>query len=519
MCLPACPASFFLHILPCSLPRCSSALLAPGHSDWVDPSLLSLHTSAMYDTELDLDFRPQPSLPPRYDSDEEDISEPDVEYVSSPADSSKPSGRAKMNSDDFPRESLPRLLPPFNPSGKRSRPVSLKLDTVKHSSSATTFVTEPFTIFDHDDDMILELPSPDTTASLQSPMLLQPASYTPSEPLTSPRNSFRSCSSISIYSDDESDVYVAERVTYVEPHSKPNLVLITLTEQPGDQSPMRATLAHENSGDLFFSLPEIPLPPPIPEETGMHPVRPSYTARSRTHPTLSNLDTRRSLVPDMPGTPEPASAPLAEVTRPMSFRARTMSFSRPQTPMAERSRRLRKDPPSRPPSTQSIANFSIFPPQQPYAHDESRSRSISLIHSAASSEYSLSSSQPSSRTVSPSPYQAAPYNRSRAGSHYSISSTSSPTVGKCPPLPYHSSIARGSMLPGYYSSSSLRSEVETEADSAGAETSETGHGHHRSKSRHTKGLKQLKSSISKLDSGVGFMLRSKRKSVAKSPNA
>ncbi|KAL2801533.1 hypothetical protein BJX63DRAFT_426670 [Aspergillus granulosus] len=508
---------------------------------------------------LDVTFIAQPTLPRHYESDEEEISESETGHAFSPVNSHKRSETLDSSlslesappamQDPVDRPAFPRLLSPFPSTGKRSRPVSM--DTVKRSSTAT-FVTDTCTIFDNDDDMILELPSPNSTTPLQSPLLLQPTVYVPSEPLTSPRNSFTSSSSVSFYSDDESDVFVAEQVTYVE-HAKPNLILISPTSEqaasPRDGSASPASLegsvysngeatrsqpllsksslethpASPGSSDgSIYSNDEASKSQPLLSEGSMdrgrsrYPMRPS---RGKVQGSLSALDTMQQYGPRRLDICEPVSASAAEAPHSMSFRARSMSFSRPQTPAAERPRRLRKEPPTtRPPSVQSMATFSLFPQAHAhpygYAQHDSRNRSTSCSHSAASSEYSLASSQPASRTGSPSPYCSPAYNRSRSGSLYSVSSLSGSTA-KRPPMPYRGSVIKGSGMLSGYSSSSLRAELDNGPVEQLSEVQTS-----KLKSRRKKSLMQLKplkteTSESSTKSFVDFMLRGKRKSVIK----
>ncbi|KAL4987919.1 hypothetical protein BDW68DRAFT_177398 [Aspergillus falconensis] len=497
----------------------------------------------MYDpVALDLSYVNQ-SLPRHYDSDEEDISE--AEGHAWPLDSHKRSATLDSimsvsdrghEDEQQPREpgagdrpAFPRLLS-LPSDTKTSRPGSI--DTVKRSSSGT-FVTEPYTIFDHDDDdddeMIIELPSPDSTTPLQSPILLQPSVYVPSEPLTSPRNSFNSSSSASIYSDEDSDVFVAEQVTYVE-HAKPNLILISPTESSPTAfySPRDGNLPSPSSASSgsVYSNDEATRSQPILGATCMHrgrdrspyPTRPLHT---KAPGSLSALDTLKNCGPRHTGS-EPMSAPAVEAPRPLSFRARSMSFSRPQTPVSETRRRLQKDPPRRPPSAQSTATFSLFPTQS-QRPASTQTHSNGYEDSCASSTYSLSlsSSQPPSRTASPSPYScgSSAFNRSRSGSLYSVSSMSAAhtqATAKRPPLPYRGSTSmvksRSSTMPlGGYSSSSLRAELNPQPEDSKASS--------KSKGSSKKSVKQPKDKESETSSSaksfVGFMLRGKRKSVIK----
>ncbi|KAL4918397.1 hypothetical protein BDW62DRAFT_200777 [Aspergillus aurantiobrunneus] len=427
-------------------------------------------------------------LPRHYDSEEEDISEPEghSHRRSATLDSLESVGESVQPVE---RRTVPRLLSPFPSTGKASRPVSM--DTVKRSSVAT-FVTEPCTIFDQNDETIIELPSPDSTTPLESP-----ATYVPSEPLTSPRHSFRSSSSGSI-SDDDSDIFVAEQVTYVE--AKPNLILIS------------HTVASPLSDGSVYSTDEPADPQPVLGETSMNRGRsryPARPARSKIQGSLSALDT---LQHQQAKLSEPMSAPAVTATRSTSFRARSMSFSRPQTPAmtTETRRRLQKEPPRRPPSAQSTSTFSLFPARS-NPPDEFLTRSISCSPSVASSECSFSSQSPSC-TASSSPYCSPAYNRSRSGSLYSVSSLSGvPT--KRPPLPLRASMAKAPGTPAGYSSSSLRAEIDTEGVPV-----EQGQVSQMVKSRmgRKKSVKQFKAKTDGAESSaksfVGFMLRGKRKS-------
>ncbi|KKK24793.1 hypothetical protein P175DRAFT_0246930 [Aspergillus ochraceoroseus IBT 24754] len=496
----------------------------------------------MYDTAvpLDLSYMNQASLPRHYESDEEEISESETwgqEHTFSPIDSFKLAGTLDFNMITDERSSVnlgesgierpvvPRLLSPFPSTGKPSRPVSM--DTVKRSSCAT-FVTDSY-IFDNDDDMIIELPSPNSTTPLQSPLFLQPTVYVPSEPFTSPINSSsRSSSPSSFYSDNESDIFIAEQVTYVEPTAKPNLILISpVSEQ---SSPREDTIPQPSLGS-FYSLDQAAKSQPLLGETSMNRGRSRYSARPMRGPfqmSLSGLETAGyALSPK--DISEPASATAAEMAQSMSLRHRSMTFSRPQTSFAESGpflgmrSRLQKDQSCRPPSAQSAATFSLFPSTHPFpfARDDHRSRSISYSHSAASSEYSLSSqtSQPVSRTPSPTPYYSNPFHRSRSGSIYSVSSVPAAHAPR-PPLPYRGSLIKGSSSLSGYSASSLRSEIENSSAVDPQQRAET---EFKSKSRRKKSLKQIRTSHSKAENSdssttksfVDFMLRGKRKSTIK----
>ncbi|KAL2863284.1 uncharacterized protein BJX67DRAFT_266027 [Aspergillus lucknowensis] len=507
----------------------------------------------MYDTTLSLDVT---SLPRHYESEEEDISESEASHAFSPVDAHKRSGTLDSVMsvepsfpaipEDMDRPAASHLLSPFLSSGKRPRPVSV--DTVKRSSGAT-FVTESCTIFDNDDGVIVQLPSPDSTTPLQSPLFLHPAIYVPSEPLASPRHSFRSSSSVSLYSDDESHVLVAEQVTYLE-HAKPNLILISPTSE--QSSPTEGPSSESSDGSVYSNdeatqsqpLLHGPSPPspssagstdgsvysndegaksqPILGETSMDRRRSRYSngpSWSKIQGSLSALDTSQNANSRPADVCEPMSAPAIETSQSMPFRPRpgSMSFSRPQTPFIERNRLQKEQPPLRPPSSShSTTTFSLFPPQsrsRTYSspRDDSRSRSIS----AASSDISVSSSQPTSRTASPTPYSSPPYNRSRSGSLYNVSSVSG-APSKRPPLPYRGSVIKDSGMLAGYSSSNLRAELDNDIAEQQSELEDP----QKPKTRRKKSLRQLKpvktdSSESSTKSFVDFMLRGKRKSFIK----
>lgn len=113
------------------------------------------------------------------------------------------------------------LLAP-DPAAKRPRPVSM--DTVKRSSDAT-FAEDAY-VFDPEEEMVLELPSPDSPP-IASNLFLKPAIYVSpnSPPTTNPRT--RSPSPSSIFSVENAEIQVAKKVTVVEPPTRPTLVFIS----------------------------------------------------------------------------------------------------------------------------------------------------------------------------------------------------------------------------------------------------------------------------------------------------
>ncbi|PLB51983.1 hypothetical protein P170DRAFT_433880 [Aspergillus steynii IBT 23096] len=495
---------------------------------------------------LPLPYIKQQPLPRRYESDEEDISEPELggqENAFSPVESYKAcdsdaSADELSNADpselNMDKAGYPCLLSPLSTTTttKASRPVSM--DTVKRSSN-TTFVADSY-IFDHDDDVIIELPSPDSTSPLHSPVFLQPNVYVPPE---SPALSRRSSSS-SVYSDDDdnTDVLVAEQVTYVEPIAKPNIILI---------SPTGPSPTSENS--VPPALKSAPLRPsdssskPFGDGEGVYslqsaassqPFLGSFNREARSRKSglrLNTTDLEGSYdipTPQLTQSPEPSST--------LSMRARSMTFSRPKTAISEKvssftpTTRSRAPTESlrRPPSIQSIrsANFPFFHGRHHStfpAPDNSHARPFSCSQSAASSEYSMSpqNSRPPSRTPSPgSQYYSGPnFTRHRSSSSYSVSSVPASHSSRNP-LPIRNSIMKSSTASSVYSSSSLRSEVDSLRSLDPNDVAETDG---KRKLQRKKSLRLFKEP--KVDSPeqttksfMGF-LRAKRKSTLKSPNA
>lgn len=494
---------------------------------------------------LPLPYIKQQHLPRRYDSDEEDISEPELsgqENAFSPVESYKAHdsdasadecSNADPSESNMDKAGYPCLLSPLS-TDKASRPVSM--DTVKRSSS-TTFVADSY-IFDHDDDVIIELPSPNSTSPLQSPVFLQPNVYVPPE---SPVSSRRSSSS-SVYSeDDNTDVLVAEQVTYVEPSTKPNIILISPTEpSPTSENsvppalksaPLRPSDSSKFGDDGVYSLKSAASSQPFLGSFNREGGDAQAEARRKSGLRLNTTDLEGSSydvpTPLLTQSPEPSST--------LSSRARSMTFSRPKTAISEKvssftpTTRSRAPTESlrRPPSMQSIrsANFPFFHGRHhsTFPAPQNSHRPISCSPSAASSEYSSpQSSRPPSRTPSPgSNYYSAPnFTRHRSSSSYSVSSVPGSHSSRNP-LPIRNSLMKSSTSSSVYSSSSLRSEVDSLRSLDPNDVAETDG--KRGKLQRKKSLRLFKEP--KVDSPeqttksfMGF-LRAKRKSTLKSPNA
>ncbi|PYH97402.1 hypothetical protein BO71DRAFT_396236 [Aspergillus ellipticus CBS 707.79] len=475
-------------------------------------------------TSLDLDYLNQQLLPRRYESEEEDASESELggyDHAFSPVKTGAPFDSdtsadelSNMNSPESPvdKGGFGRLLPSYS-SGKQSRPVSI--DTVKRSSG-TTLVPDSY-IFDDDDDVIIELPSPpEATSPLQSPIFLQPTVYQPPAPGL-PQDQSRSPSPALSEPDDESDVFVAEQVTLIEPHAKPNLILISpvsdgpVVEEPEPMSAVSIDVPnHFTSGQGLYSLNQCAKSQPLLSNKRSDHLTHLKRGSLQIHTKFGRQPSKRADTD--PFTVPRTLADVPETTQPMALRSRSMTWNRPQTSAESASNRGPKAGLRRPPSMQSVSGgYGLFPsarrtPTLP--NEEFHARSTSLSYSIASSDYS----QPPSRTSSPAPYYSSPtFNRHRSGSSYSVSSV----PGNFPQRPpVRSSVMHTSTASSLYSSSSLRSEVESVCSVEPREVAEPAAKTARRKKsfRRSKHAKIEDSEEQTTKSFMGF-LRSKRKSI------
>ena len=179
-------------------------------------------------SSFDFDCLNKQQLLQRYDSEEEDVSECEVgqDNSFSPVDfqrcDSADVSTDELSTVDSEGSDFSHLLAYHHqPSDCRgSRPVSTM--TIKQQNSEDNF-RPGSCIYQQDDEMILELPTPETMISphLRSSTYLQPGDYD--------EDSLRSLSPASCLSDDDSDVCVAEQVTYMEPTARPSLIQISPT--------------------------------------------------------------------------------------------------------------------------------------------------------------------------------------------------------------------------------------------------------------------------------------------------
>lgn len=190
----------------------------------------------MYDTAAPLDSKYIKSqhLPRCYASKEKKISASDQGHQNielSLAESYKAPGTCEWDAsadelssaDEADRVAhFATLPPPYLSDGIFTRSVSM---CNTNSSSGTTFISNTF-IFDHEDDGTIELRSAGATSLMPSPSSLQQTVYVPPETPSSGGLSSRSSSPTSALSDDDTDLLVAEKVTFIKPRVKPKLILI-----------------------------------------------------------------------------------------------------------------------------------------------------------------------------------------------------------------------------------------------------------------------------------------------------
>ncbi|KAI9933138.1 hypothetical protein ASPWEDRAFT_29998 [Aspergillus wentii DTO 134E9] len=435
----------------------------------------------MYDTagSLDLHCMKQQNLPRRYESEEEDISEPELgqDHAYSPVEPQRAAGSfdSDLSADDLSNidpesdvESIevPRLLSPYpSTTNKESRPVSM--DTVKRSSMADSL------IFDHDEDFIIELPSPGSTPPIPSPFILQPRVYVPpATPRPERPQSPRSPSTASVVSsDEESDVMVAEQVVYLEPISKPSIVVIspsTVGPSSPDESTEENKLCELNQTDACQ----------FPEEKDdeVHSLRQSIDSVTSCYDEPEQLQEKQEAPIGLRETSPPSLrfsataqnlSQVPELHQLIPGRTRSKSFSRPWTAISEKAKsRFPTDSIRRPPSMRNISTTSLpfWNSRTASPSEESHTRSFSFSPTSMSHpETRLSGT--SSRTSSPNPYQQVSiYNRDRSASTASI-------PANCSPLRTHA--AKHSTASSFYSTSGFQVESNISCNSLDSQENAT----------------------------------------------
>ncbi|KAF7125168.1 hypothetical protein CNMCM5793_001277 [Aspergillus hiratsukae] len=491
---------------------------------------------------LSLDYPNEQLLPRRYESDEEEISESEHgghDNAFSPVDDTTGTF-SDMSMEELSQpenRQVARLLAPYPSRGRKSRPVSM--DTVKRNSNAT-FAADSI-VFEDDDDVIIELPSPDQMSPLRSPIFLQPSVYVPpGSPGSSAARSMRSPSPTSVYSEDETDVLVAEQVTYVEPVSKPHLIQISpeqsyfppvaSAEEKQDTSyNSSSNICKEDACEGIYSLRQAAKSQPLLikcETDGTNEKqlkRNSLSAAMRSSGSVREL--KRIELPKTSATMQSLSE-VPEIPQPLSPRSRSRTFSGTRAPPAEKlpslytavRSRLPAESFRRRPSLRSLSSASVSLSHGRYASTsaglDARTPSTSVSHTRVSSEQS--SPLQTCRTPSPilqtsAPYYSSPtFSRDRSGSVYSNSSAPTPTSYR--PHPVRNSTMH-SVKSSY--SSSLRSEVESVYSVDAPEpVNQAKSGVSRKKSlKRSKLSKQEGKEQSTAKSIMGFMLRGRRKSA------
>lgn len=367
----------------------------------------------MYQPSESVDLCMNQQLLHRYESEEEDVSESELgqnafspvvsQRAAEPFDSDL-SADERSNMDEYDRDHVPLRLPPYS-GPKDSRPVSM--DTIKRSSAAT-FVGETF-FLGHDDDMVWELPSPDTSSAHRSSMFLQPTVYVPEQLKPLPERP--PSPSASILSEEQPDLLVAEKVTYMEPDTRPNLIIISPFARSFSETQLNIKRAHRNSSVVGGNV-EIPWSTSKDGQFDQRKLRPVSTQVGPTDVELSPKSTE----PDVTALPS------------ISYRPRPMSFSRPRTPQPEKSSlsvrsRLVPELPLRPPSMRSMRSMSSaslsYTPSAPTSPMPSEASYQSYHRPQKSGSFSSLS-----RTASALPNYSSPkFYRDRTGSSYSSSST------------------------------------------------------------------------------------------------
>jgi len=484
---------------------------------------------AVGSSDLDCMNKQQPLQ--RYESEEEDISESEVggqDCSFSPVDfqrSDSDLSADEMSNVDEP-ENFPHLVSLCQPVDKDSRPVSMT--TIKRASDVT-FDAGSY-IYDAEDDMIIELPSPDTPSQLPSSAFLQPTVYNPLESKrSSARLSFRSPSPASYLSDDDSDVLVAEQVKYVEPVTKPNLIMISPTPT---QSSSTDETPPAGSGKLCPSSTSSSIQR---EQTDMvsslrQPATTNCTAPNKRNALYENNRDVRAVHkpvhsepiyqgPSLERTNTSATVnylPAPTLPQPAS-RSQSIATPRPRTSISDKVAshvRLPSTPLRRPPSLRSLGSFSAPFWQRPFSprFEDSHSRSMSYSHSVHNSDAASSrSTRPYSGTPIHVPYSA--FSRGRSESTYNLSSAACDT-----PLPIRHQTVKHSAAPSIWSTNSFRSDGTSENSLDGSEPTDNSFKRKLGRTRTFRRTKQQQTGSTEKPSGKSFLglrLGGKRKSTVK----
>ncbi|KAJ5322595.1 hypothetical protein N7452_010884 [Penicillium brevicompactum] len=317
---------------------------------------------AMYEPTIGLHRLSRHSLQDRYESDEETVSESDAgpqDLLSSPVESNRGTFDSDLSTDesshmDPESDREERLLSP--PVTKRPRPVST--DTIKRNGSAV-FGEEAY-VFNPEDQMVLELPSPDSPLQLASSMFMQPSIYASPKPRLVNHRS-RSPSPSSIFSVEEADIQVAQKVTFMEPRTRPTVVLINALGSRKTPKSRPSSRSRESSrtrpatlrSDSRLTRPELSKRTPLSEITNP----PSLPFDESPSATIDRVS-------DIPSVP---------YLRTQDRRPRTSSSDMAPPPLTIR--RESRRPPSTRTSSSTSAPYSV--PTTPFSPEDSP---LSTIH-------------------------------------------------------------------------------------------------------------------------------------------
>lgn len=424
------------------------------------------------------------SLQKRYESDEEDVSESDAgghDFVPSLVGSQRAGTfdsdlsadeASQMDPDSDHEEHL--LAPDSLSTAKQQRPVSM--DTLKRNSDAT-FGDNTY-VFDPEDDMVLELPSPDSTPALASSLFLKPSIYVPptSTPDLKSCSRSRSASPSSIFSVEHAEVQTAKQVTMMEPPTRPTLVFIN-SLGPRSKAP-KSRLNHprtrgnprDRESRIFLPRTESTLEVPRLMEAYSSPRELESQASSERNNSMSSTPSMTPLFEDE-STPGATIGRVSEIPVlpyiPPSPRVRPQSMyrPRPRTPVSDKSfpppstrQRRPTETSRRPVSIRSNSNSSM----PSYSRPSSPSRDD--IRPGYLADYSDAASL--TRTCSPASIASSPATPHGHSSKHSVSNIlahRSPMMRR---------MTRKHSASSSISMSSLRSEMDTVPTSTAASSSQ-----------------------------------------------
>jgi hypothetical protein len=409
------------------------------------------------------------SLQDRYESDEEAVSESDTgaqDLLSSPVGSQTGIFDSDLSADEHPHmdpdsdRDEDTLAPP---TVKRARPVSSA--TIKRNSNAT--FDEDTYVFDPEEQIVLELPPSDSPPQLASSTFLQPSIYVWPKPPQPASSRSRSTSPSSVFSVEEADIQVAKEVTFMEPRTRPTVVLIdalgsrrkTSKSRPShsrsrESSRTRSMLVRTDSCRLTLphSSASATKPPRVSEKrASMKPTPKTAT----TAPTTTTTPTE-TLEEDTQFAPSATINRVSEIPSVLYFPAPprtvpTQEYRRPRTSGQDKAMppplnpRTRRPPSMRSTSSNSMPTYTSRP-STPFSAEDSKPS-----YNDTPSQLTRACSPASiSSTSSPPPYTSS----KRSGSTYSVSnmiSSRSPLMMRRMTRKHSSS--------SVHSLSSLRSEV------------------------------------------------------------